>query len=90
MKHLHYIDADEVAGYFLASDLVILPYLHFDSQSGAGASAVAFRKPMIVSRTGGLPEMVIDKKNVVTPGDAEALSERIIYCFKNKAVLSGI
>ncbi len=87
VKHLHYIDADEVAGYFLASDLVILPYLHFDSQSGAGATALAFGKPMIVSGTGGLPELVVDQNNVVTPGDAEALADRIVNCLKNRSIL---
>ena len=86
-KHLHYIDTDEVAKYFIASDLVILPYLHFDSQSGAGATAVAFNKPMIVSRAGGLPELVMDQKNVVPPGDMKALSGRIINCLKNRSIL---
>lgn len=86
-KHLYYIDTDEVVKFFLASDLVILPYLHFDSQSGVGATALAFGKPMIVTRTGGLPELVVDQKNVVSPGDMEALSDRIIYCLKNRSVL---
>lgn len=87
-KDLHYVDADEVAKYFIASDLVILPYLHFDSQSGVGATAVAFKKPMIVTRTGGLPELVVDQENVVPPGDAESLSDRIIYCLKSRSVLN--
>ncbi|MGD9158109.1 MAG: glycosyltransferase [Desulfobacteraceae bacterium] len=86
-KHLHYIDTDEVAKYFLASDLVILPYLRFDSQSGVGATAVAYKKPMIVTKTGGLPELVMDQENVVPPGDIKALSDRIIYCLKNRSML---
>lgn len=86
-KHLQYVDTDEVASYFLASDLVILPYLKFDSQSGVGAAAVAFRKPMIVTKTGGLPELVMDQENVIPPGDANDLSQRIIFCLKNRAVL---
>ncbi len=83
VTRLDYIDADEVAGYFLASDLVILPYLKFDSQSGVGAAALAFKKPMIVTKTGGLPELVTDCKNIVEPGDIEALADRIIYCFND-------
>ena len=86
-KHLHYIDTDDVAKYFLASDLVILPYLQFDSQSGVAAAAVAFRKPMIVTSAGGLPELVVDQQNAVPPGDAKALSKRIIYCIKNRLIL---
>jgi len=85
--HLHYINTDEVAKYFLASDLVILPYLQFDSQSGVGATAVAFRKAIVVTKTGGLPELVVDQQNAVVPGDTGALSDRIIYCLKNRSVL---
>ncbi len=86
-KYLHYINADDVAAFFYASDLVILPYLEFDSQSGVGAAAMAFNKPMIVSDTGGLPELVNDQKNVIRPGDAESLAMRIIYCLENQEEL---
>lgn len=89
-KHLHYINADEVAKYFIASDLVILPYRPFEAQSGVGATSVAFRKPMIVTDTGGLPELVLDQANVVPPGDIEALSGRIIYCLSNQPVLKNM
>jgi glycosyltransferase involved in cell wall biosynthesis len=85
--HLHYINTDEVAAFFNASDLVILPYLEFDSQSGVGAAAMAFNKPMIVSDTGGLPELVNDQKNIIPPGDVESLAARIIYCLKNRTEL---
>lgn len=86
-KHLQYINTDEVAAFFNASDLVILPYLQFDSQSGVGAAAMAFNKPLIVSDTGGLPELVNDHKNVIPPGNAESFADRIIYCLKNRAEL---
>jgi glycosyltransferase involved in cell wall biosynthesis len=86
-KYLHYINTDDVAAFFNACDLVILPYLEFDSQSGVGAAAMAFTKPMIVTDTGGLPELVNDKKNVIPPGDAESLADRIIYCLKDRAEL---
>lgn len=86
-KHLNYINTDEVALFFSAADLVILPYIKFDSQSGVGATALAFNKPMIVSDTGGLAELAGDLKNVVPPGNADALADRMIYCLKNKAEL---
>ncbi len=82
-EYLGYINTDEVGGFFIASDLVILPYLKFDSQSGVGSTAIAYNKPMIVSKTGGLPELVLDQKNTVTPGDPIELSERSIFCLKN-------
>jgi glycosyltransferase involved in cell wall biosynthesis len=87
-KHLGYIPSNEVGKFFLAADLVVLPYHHFDSQSGVGATALAFHKPMIVTETGGLPELVADQFYVVSPKDPEALAEKIIFCLKNSSSLA--
>ncbi|MFC1866782.1 glycosyltransferase [Thermodesulfobacteriota bacterium] len=84
---LKYIPAEKVGHFFSASDLVILPYHHFDSQSGVGATALAFRKPMIVTKTGGLPELVSDQFYIVPPGDSKALAEKIICCLKDPSRL---
>lgn len=81
--YLEYIPSAEVWKFFAASDLVILPYHHFDSQSGAGAIAVSFRKPMIVADVGGLPELVADLQNVVPPKDATALARKIADCLQD-------
>jgi glycosyltransferase involved in cell wall biosynthesis len=81
--HLKYIPADEVKTYFHAADLCVLPYTHFDGQSGAGLAAMAFSKPMIVTDVGGLPELVSDPRSVVPPNDADALAERIAECLKD-------
>ena len=81
--HLGYIPSDEVNDYFLASDLVILPYHHFDAQSGIGATALAFKKPMIVTDTGGLPEFVSDPFYVVPPADIDALAGKIAVCLSD-------
>lgn len=75
---LNYIPAEMVSVFFKAADLVLLPYHHFDSQSGVGAIAVSFRKPMIVSNAGGLPELVNDPRGIVSPKDDEALAKTII------------
>jgi len=81
--HLRYIPSDEVFKFFAASDLVILPYHHFDSQSGVGSTAISFRKPMIVTNVGGLPELVVDQRYVVPPNDPETLASTIVDCLKN-------
>lgn len=73
-----YIPSDMVSIFFSAADLVILPYHHFDSQSGVGSIAVSFRKPMIVTNTGGLPELVENLRNIVPPKDPDALAREII------------
>ena len=81
--HLEYIPAGDVHRYFSAADLVILPYHHFDSQSGVGATAVAFQKPMIVTNVGGLPELVSHQDQIVEPGDPCSLAQAINRYFCN-------
>jgi glycosyltransferase involved in cell wall biosynthesis len=85
---LEYIPAGEVYKYFEAADLVILPYHHFDSQSGIGATAVSFRKPMIVSDVGGLPDLVKNGRYVIPPKDPEALARCMIECLQDKSRLA--
>jgi glycosyltransferase involved in cell wall biosynthesis len=88
--HLHYIPAGEAAGYFIAADLVLLPYHHFDSQSGVGAAAVAFKKPLIVSDTGGLPDFVRNRRWVVPPANPDALAEVVIDCLSDSRRLDAM
>jgi glycosyltransferase involved in cell wall biosynthesis len=81
--YLEYIPSGGVCRYFEASDMVVLPYNDFDSQSGVGATAISFRKPMIVTDVGGLPELVGDRRYVVKAKDPVALSEIIVDCLRN-------
>ena len=73
-----------------ASDAVLLPYHHFDSQSGVGTTAVAFEKPMIVSDTGGLPDLVADRRWVVRPGDPAALAAAMADCLQTPGALDRL
>jgi len=81
--HLDYIPSGDVYKFFAAADMVILPYHRFDSQSGVGATAVSFRKPLVVTRVGGLPDLVADPRYVVPPGDPAALANVLIECLNN-------
>lgn len=85
---LEYIPSGEVYRYFEAADLCIFPYRRFDSQSGAAAAAVSFRKPMIVSNAGGLPDLVADPRCIVPPGNGDALARAVIGCFKDPGRLA--
>ncbi|WP_373499547.1 glycosyltransferase [Desulfococcus sp.] len=87
---LDYIPSGEVHRFFAAADLVILPYHHFDSQSGIGNTAIAFRKPMIVSDVGGLPDLVADPGCVVPPQDASALARAILHCIQDPSRLKAL
>jgi len=81
---LDYINTIEVKHFFLAADLVVLPYTHFDAQSGVGAIALAFGKPMIVTTVGALPELVRDPRCRVPPGDIDVLADRIVQLLTEK------
>jgi glycosyltransferase involved in cell wall biosynthesis len=65
----------ELPAYFRRADLLVLPYREID-QSGVLYTGLAFKKPMIVTRVGGLSE-VADRDGAalaVPPEDPEALA----------------
>lgn len=77
-----YVPNEAIPTYFLASDLVALPYL---SASGSGIQqiAFAFSKPVVASAVGCLPDTVEEGKTgyLVPPGDPEALADAIVRFF---------
>jgi len=66
-----FVPNEEVAKYYLSSDVVVLPY-RSATQSGILNVAYGFNKPVIVTNVGGLAEFVIQGKTgfVIKP-DAE-------------------
>ena len=78
---LKYVASNEVKYYFSSADLVVLPYRHFDAQSGPGNIALAFEKPLLVSAVGGLPDLVISKNAIFKAGDVNELSQKIYNIF---------
>jgi len=77
IKKLDFIPEDEIEVLFSAADLVVLPYSHFDAQSAAGTLALPFGKALLVTDTGGLPQLVSTPQAVVPPDDPVQLSKRI-------------
>lgn len=90
ITHLDYIPSGDVHKFFEVADLCVFPYLHFDSQSGAGAAALSFHKPMIVSDVGGLPELVRDRRFIVAPDNPSALADAMSLCLQDPEILSGM
>jgi glycosyltransferase involved in cell wall biosynthesis len=74
---LNFIAKDAIHDYLAAADMMLLPYTHFDAQSGIGVSALPYGLPLVVSDCGSLPELVSDPASVVEPGDAAGLAERV-------------
>jgi glycosyltransferase involved in cell wall biosynthesis len=78
-----YVPNEEVERYFVASDVVVLSY-RSATQSGIVQVAYAFRKPVIVTAVGGLPDVVEDGGSgfVVPPEDPEALARAMVRFFQ--------
>ncbi|HET6350433.1 MAG TPA: glycosyltransferase [Candidatus Krumholzibacteria bacterium] len=83
-----YIPDDDVATYFMAADVVVLPYVSA-TQSGITQTAFAFQRPVVVTAVGGLPDVVEDGVTgyVVPPENPEALAEAIERFFATDAAL---
>ncbi len=79
-----YVSNDETAMYFAAADLAVLPYRE---ATGSAVLQLAFGLgvPVVVSRTGGMGEVVEDNVTglIVEPGDVPGLSQAIRCFFRN-------
>ncbi len=77
---IQFIPEEEVDYFFAASDLVALPYLKFEAQSGVLLRAYAHRKPVVASNIGAMGELVFTDKVGLTvePGAVEPLAEAVI------------
>ena len=75
--HDRFIPDAEVANYFSVADALVLPY-RTATQSGVTQIAYNFSVPMVVTRVGGLPEIVPDGKvGLVCEPNAESIREAI-------------
>ncbi len=73
----HYINDDEVALYFSASDCVIQPYKSA-TQSGVTPLAYHFEKPMIVTNVGALADLVPEALGIVCEPNPESIAKAMI------------
>ena len=84
ITHIRYIPSEEIQYYFTASDVVVLPYTHFDAQSAVANIAEAFNKPIIASSVGGINDSsniyIFKNKN------AEQLSQLIRNFFTSNKI----
>ena len=77
-----WISDDEVYSFFDDIDFTILPYIEA-SQSGVIMLSYSFKKPVIVTEVGGLPEQVNPSTGIIIPpNDEKALSEAIIKLYE--------
>ena len=75
--HDHFVADEDVRYYFSAADALVLPY-RTATQSGVTQIAYNFSLPMIVTRVGGLPEIVPDGGvGLVCEPDVESIKEAL-------------
>jgi len=88
IAHTSFIANDGVRYYFGAADLVVQPY-KTATQSGISQLAYHFEKPMVVTRVGGLPEIVPHgKAGYVIEQDAEELAVSVLDFYQNEKAVS--
>ncbi|ABN56609.1 MULTISPECIES: glycosyltransferase family 4 protein [Methanoculleus] len=82
--HNYRIPYEEGARLFQQASVVALPYLEA-SQSGVIPTAYGFKRPVVVTNVGGLPEAVDDGVTgyVVPPRDPESLARAIVALLKD-------
>jgi glycosyltransferase involved in cell wall biosynthesis len=78
-----YVANEAVEPYFKAADVVCLPYKSA-SQSGIVMMAYGFRRPVVTTDVGGLPEFVRagETGEIVPPGDVEALADAVVRALR--------
>lgn len=75
----YFIPDEDVASFFQRASIVVLPYIDA-SQSGVVPIAYAFKKPVIVTNVGSVPEVVDDGVTgvIIPPKDVDSLANAII------------
>ena len=83
--HNRFIPDEEVAEFFQRASVVVLPYTG-GSQSGIIPIAYAFKKPVVATAVGAIPEVVDDGVTgvLVPPRDEKALADVIIKLLKDE------
>lgn len=74
-----WIDRDEMRAAYAAVDIVLVPSLCFDAFPRTVVEAMAAGKPVVATRYGGAPEIVVDGKTgyVVDPFSVPSVIEKI-------------
>ncbi len=86
-----YIPNNEIVKLIGEAHLVVLPYLEA-TQSGVVSTVFTFCKPIVATRTGGIPEVVINAKTglLAEPNNSMELANEIIHILKSEALYNNM
>lgn len=91
IAHLRFIPSEDVWKYFMASDVIILPYTDID-HSGIVHLAYSFNKPIIATRVGDFEEIIENGKCgiLLEKNDAQTLAYNIGNIFSDNITLTNM
>tara|TARA_B100001142_G_scaffold253883_1_gene254695 strand:+ start:1484 stop:2632 length:1149 start_codon:yes stop_codon:yes gene_type:complete len=89
--HTRFIDHDDVAHYYCASDLVVLPYKKI-YQSGVLMMALSYERPVLTSDLSPLKEVITDNKTgfLFKTEDVDSLTERLNSILSSQQLLERV
>lgn len=87
VTHFRYVPFEDVARYFAAADVLVLPYRKI-SQSGVLLLAMSMGVPVVATRVGAFPEVITDDESgiLVPPGDAKSLAAALDRALRDPAL----
>lgn len=92
VKFIHrFIEIDELVEYLKASQVVVCPYTDA-TQSGVIMTALAFKKPIIATNVGGIPEVIEHNKTglLIEPKNHNTLREALNLILSSQALQDRI
>ena len=91
VAHVRYVADDEVAAYYAAADLVVLPYRKI-YQSGVILMAMSYGKPVLASDLEGMKEVIEDGVTgfLFRADDASDLAKRLQAVLADRACMERV
>jgi len=92
IKFFGFVSGETKEKLFLGASVMALPSVWYDNSPVSIYESFKYNLPVIASKIGGLPELIIEGYNglLVEPGDIDQLSEKITYLKNNPEVLDGM
>lgn len=78
---------NDMASFFFKTDICVLPSI-YEGFSGAAREAMAAGRPVVATRVGGFPELIIDSVTglLVSPRDADGLAKAVEKLIRDKSL----
>jgi spore coat protein SA len=88
VRFLGYVAPEALAEYYAVADVVALASYANETFSIMSVEAMASARPVVATRFGGIPEVVVDGETglLATPEDAADLADKLEQLLANEAV----